>query len=115
MDGVKGMRGNKKEEQIKKIMFIQEELQRLIQYVMQQWERQQQEQRNPFPKLAYIETLAFECSEAYKETKALSIQAIRDMPAYIRKTLLIQLEEWHQYMQSIVSAVFEAIQKYSVS
>lgn len=114
-DGVRVMRRNKKEEQIKKIMLIQEEIQRLIQYVVQQWERQKQGQRNPFPKLAYTETHTFECSEAYKEIKALSTEAIRDMPAYKRETLLIQLEEWHQYMQSIVSAVFETIQKYSVS
>ncbi|PHG58831.1 hypothetical protein [Bacillus toyonensis] len=109
------MRRNKKEEQIKKIMLIQEEIQLLIQYVVQQWERQKQGQRNPFPKLAYTETHAFECSEAYKEIKTLSIKAIRNMPAYKREMLLIQLEDWHQYMQSIVSAVFETIQKYSVS
>ncbi|WP_179871763.1 hypothetical protein [Bacillus cereus] len=77
-------------------MLIQEEIQRLIQYVVQQWERQKQGQRNPFPKLAYTETHAFECSEAYKEIKVLSTEAIRDMPAYKRETLLIQLEEWHQ-------------------
>jgi hypothetical protein len=35
------MRGNKKEEQIQKIMLMQEEIKLWIHYVFQQWERQE--------------------------------------------------------------------------
>jgi hypothetical protein len=63
------MRGNKKEEQIQKIILMQEEIRLWIQYVFQQWESKKQEQRNPFPKIAYTETVVFERSEAYQEIK----------------------------------------------
>ncbi|MEC2862146.1 hypothetical protein BK767_01680 [Bacillus thuringiensis serovar kyushuensis] len=109
------MRGNKKEEQIQKIMLMQEEIKLWIQYVFQQWESKKQEQCNSFPKLAYIETVAFESSEAYQEIKRLSVELMRDMTTYKREKMLVQVTELHQHMQSIVSAVLETIQKYSVS
>ncbi|PDZ42321.1 hypothetical protein [Bacillus wiedmannii] len=109
------MRRNKKEEQIQKIMLLQEEIQLWIQYIFQQWERKKQEQHNPFPKLAYTETVAFERSEAYQEIKILSIEMVRDMTGDKREKRLVQIEELHQHMQSIVAAVLETIQKYSAS
>jgi hypothetical protein len=39
---------------------MQEEIRLWIQYVFQQWESKKQEQRNPFPKIAYTETVVFE-------------------------------------------------------
>jgi hypothetical protein len=48
---------------------MQEEIRLWIQYVFQQWESKKQEQRNPFPKIAYTETVVFERSEAYQEIK----------------------------------------------
>ncbi|MGR5978519.1 hypothetical protein ACT7DJ_11450 [Bacillus cereus] len=63
------MRGNKKEEQIQKFILMQEEIRLWIEYVFQQWESKKQEQHNSFPKLAYIETVAFESSESYQEIK----------------------------------------------
>ncbi|MBG9615831.1 hypothetical protein [Bacillus cereus] len=109
------MRGNKKEEQIQKIILMQEEIRLWIQYVFQQWESKKQEQRNPFPKIAYTETVVFERSEVYQEIKKLSVGMVRDMKTCKRKKLLLRITELHQYMQSIVSAVLETIQKYSVS
>lgn len=111
------MRRNKKEEeeQIQKIMLLQEEIQLWIQYIFQLWERKKQEQHNPFPKLAYTETVAFERSEAYQEIKILSVKMVRDMTGDKREKRLVQIEELHQHMQSIVTAVLETIQKYSAS
>ncbi|MEX0415223.1 hypothetical protein [Bacillus sp. C30] len=109
------MRGNKKAEQIQKIILMQEEIRLWIQYVFQQWESKKQEQRSPFPKIAYTETVVFERSEAYQEIKRLSVGMMRDMKTYKREKLLLQITELHQHMQSIVSAVLETIQKYSVS
>jgi len=109
------MRGNKKEEKIQKILLMQEEIQLGIQYVFQQWERKKQERHNPFPKLAYTETVAFERSEAYQEIKIFSAKMVRDMTGYKREKLLVQIEKLYQHMQSIVSAVLETIKKYSSS
>ncbi|HDR3897124.1 MULTISPECIES: hypothetical protein [Bacillus] len=109
------MRRNKKEEQIQKIMLLKEEIQLWIQYIFQQWERKKQEQHNPFPKLAYTETVAFEHYEAYQKIKILSVEMVRDMTGDKREKQLIQIEELHQHMQSIVAAVLETIQKYSAS
>lgn len=109
------MRGNKKEEQIQKIILMQEEIRLWIQYVFQQWESKKQEQNNSFPKLAYRETVAFESSESYQEIKRLSVGMVREMKTYKREKLLLQITELHQHMQSIVSAVLETIQKYSAS
>ncbi|WP_179876802.1 hypothetical protein [Bacillus wiedmannii] len=109
------MRGNKKEEQIQNIILMQEEIQLWIHYVFQQWESKKQEQQNPFPKIAYTETVVFERSEAYQEIKNLSVGMMREMKTYKREKLLLQITELHQHMQSIVSAVLETIQKYSVS
>ncbi|MBG0968024.1 hypothetical protein [Bacillus sp. SRB3LM] len=109
------MRRNRKEEQIQKIMLLREEIQLWIQYIFQQWERKKQEQHNPFPKLAYTETLAFERSKAYQEIKILSVEMVRDMTGYKREKRLVQIEKLHQHMQSIVAAVLETIQKYSAS
>lgn len=104
------MRRNKKEEeQIQKIMLLQEEIQLWIQYIFQLWERRKQEQHNPFPKLAYTETVAFERSEAYQ------VKMVRDMTGDKKEKRLVQIEELHQHMQSIVTAVLETIQKYSAS
>jgi hypothetical protein len=96
---------------------MQEEIRLWIQYVFQQWESKKQEQRNPFPKIAYTETVVFERSEAYQEIKKkkLSVGMMREMKTYKREKLLLQITELHQHMQSIVSAVLETIQKYSVS
>ncbi|MFZ7760102.1 hypothetical protein ACO1DG_29980 [Bacillus thuringiensis] len=109
------MRGNKKEEQIQNIILMQEEIRLWIQYVFQLWESKKQEQHNSFPKLAYIETVAFERSESYQEIKKLSVEMMRDMKTYKREKLLLKTTELHQHMQSIVAAVLETIQKYSVS
>ncbi|MBJ8113239.1 hypothetical protein JDS99_27070 [Bacillus cereus group sp. N6] len=109
------MRGNKKEEQIQKIILMQEEIRLWIQYVFQQWESKKQEQHNSFPKLTYIETVAFESSESYQEIKSLSVGMVRDMKPYKREKLLLRITELHQHMQSIVAAVLETIQKYYVS
>ncbi|MDA1669073.1 hypothetical protein PDK09_26965 [Bacillus cereus] len=106
---------NKKEEQIQKIMLLQEEIQLWIQYIFQQWERKKQEQHNPFPKLAYTETVAFERSEAYQEIKILSVEMVQDMIGDKREKQLVQTEELHQYMHDIVAAVLETTQKYSAS
>ncbi|HFK1812570.1 TPA: hypothetical protein ACGXQD_005741 [Bacillus cereus] len=106
---------NKKEEQIQKIMLLQEEIQLWIQYIFQQWERKKQEQHNPFPKLAYTETVAFERSEAYQEIKILSVEMVQDMIGDKREKQLVQTEELHQYMHGIVAAVLETTQKYSAS
>ncbi|PEF60924.1 hypothetical protein CON35_28150 [Bacillus cereus] len=94
---------------------MQEEIRLWIQYVFQQWESKKQEQRNPFPKLAYTETIVFERSEAYQEIKRISVGLIRDMTTYKREKMLVQVMELHQYMQSIVSAVLGTIRKYSIS
>jgi hypothetical protein len=67
------------------------------------------------PKIAYTETVVFERSEAYQEIKKLSVGMMREMKTYKREKLLLQITELHQHMQSIVSAVLETIQKYSVS
>jgi hypothetical protein len=109
------MRGIKKEEQIQKIMLMQEEIKLWIHYVFQQWESKKQEQQNPFPKIAYTETVVFERSEAYQEKKKLSVGMMRDMKTYKREKLLLQITSVHQHMQSIVATVLETIQKYSVS
>ncbi|PGC81146.1 hypothetical protein COM39_29745 [Bacillus toyonensis] len=94
---------------------MQEEIRLWIHYVFQQWESKKLEQRNPFPKIAYTETVVFERSEAYQEIKNLSVGMMREMKTYKREKLLLQITELHQHMQSIVSAVLETIQKYSVS
>ncbi|WP_081143635.1 hypothetical protein [Bacillus cereus] len=109
------MRRNNKEEQIQKIVLIQEEIQLLIQYIYHQWEREKQEQNNLFPKLAYTETMRLEHSEAYQKIKNFSVATLREMTAYKRRKLMVQMEECHQYMQSIVSAVIEIIHNYSTS
>jgi hypothetical protein len=97
-------------------MLMQEEIKLWIHYVFQQWESKKQEQQNPFPKIAYTETVVFERSEAYQEIKKLSVGMMRDMKTYKREKLLLQkITEVHQHMQSIVATVLETIQKYSVS
>jgi hypothetical protein len=83
------MRGNKKEEQIQKIMLMQEEIKLWIHYVFQQWESKKQEQQNPFPKIAYTETVVFERSEAYQEIKNLSVGMMRDMKTYKREKTVV--------------------------
>ncbi|PES07873.1 hypothetical protein CN345_01865 [Bacillus thuringiensis] len=88
---------------------MQEEIPLFIQYIYQQWERAQKEQRNLFPKLAYTDTVAFEQSESYQDIKHLSVNMMRDMTAYKREQLLIQIEGLHQHMQNIVSAVLKTI------
>ncbi|MFZ7936395.1 hypothetical protein ACO1D2_15400 [Bacillus thuringiensis] len=106
---------NKKEEQIQKIMLLQEEIQLWIQYILQQWERKKQEQHNPFPKLAYTETMAFKHSEAYQAIKILCVEMVRDLTGDKREKQLVQIEELHQQMQNSVAAVLETTQKFSAS
>jgi hypothetical protein len=84
-------------------MLMQEEIKLWIHYVFQQWESKKQEQQNPFPKIAYTETVVFERSEAYQEIKNLSVGMMRDMKTYKREKLLLQITEVHQHMQSIVA------------
>lgn len=109
------MRGNRKKEQLRRIVLLQEEIRLLIQYVYQQWESGKQDQRNPVPQLAYTETMEFERSRAYQDIKNMSVEMMRDMRADKREKVLVQIEELHQHMLSIVSAVLETIRKYSAS
>ncbi|PHG61806.1 hypothetical protein COI59_21665 [Bacillus toyonensis] len=63
---------------------MQGEIFLLMQYVYQQWERQ--EQSDPCPKLAYTETTEFErATKVYQEIKNLSLEMVRDMTVYKRE------------------------------
>ncbi|MEK4504174.1 hypothetical protein [Bacillus sp. FSL R12-0069] len=45
----------------------------------------------------------------------MSVEMMRDMRVDKREKVLVQIEELHQHMLSIVSAVLETIRKYSAS
>jgi hypothetical protein len=109
------MRGNKKKSKYRKSYLCKKKSGYGFNMYFSNGRSKKQEQRNPFPKIAYTETVVFERSEAYQEIKKLSVGMMREMKTYKREKLLLQITELHQHMQSIVSAVLETIQKYSVS
>ncbi|WP_257209139.1 hypothetical protein [Bacillus toyonensis] len=106
---------NKKEEQIRMFVQVQEEIKHLIQYVYEQWERDKNEQLNTFPKLAYIDIVKLEHAECYQRMQNLSIITLQRMTMQERKKVLVQIQEIYEKIKSIVNAVIATMHKYPLA